>query len=433
MPKRNPINWRNEKRQLKDLKPWEGNPRQGSEKDEEDLKASLDRFGLADPIIINTDNTIIGGHFRTHILQKYIEEFGSKEVDVRVPDRKLNDAEMVELNLRLNKNTAGWDIDKLLNIDPGMLMNVGFGEDELGGYWDSLLATEEDGFNLEKALKEITEPITQMGELWQLGTHRLLCGDSTIITDVEKLMGGEKADMTYNDPPYNIGLDYNKGISTAGKYKGKTEGFKLNDKKKIGDYKEFLQKTIMNALITAKEDCHVYYWCDENYVWLLQQLFQENDLMLRRVCIWIKNNFNMTPQVAYNKVYEACVYATRGKPYLNPDMRNLNEMMNKEIGVGNQTIDDILDIINIWLVKRDPVQSYLHPTTKPVSLHEKPLKRCTKVGDIVMDLFLGSSSTLIACEQLKRKCYGIERDPIFATVGIKRWENFTGLKAKKIG
>lgn len=418
------INWKNEKRKLKDLKVWDENPRQANKKEEEDLKRSLDRFGLADPIIINTDNQIIGGHFRRHILEKH----GEKEVDVRVPDRKLTKKEMMELNLRLNKNTGSWNIDQLLNLDTDLLMDVGFEETELGEYWDSLLEIEDDGFNIEKALEEAKEPITKEGELWQLGDHRLLVGDATKEEDVKRLAGEDKINMVYCDPPYNIKLDYSKGISTKGKYKGS----KVEDNKKIEDYKAWLDTTIKNALKIVKKNAHIFYWGDQKLIWLLQQLYEENGIKPKRVCLWIKNNFNMTPQVAFNKVYEPCVYGTIGKPYLNKKMKNLNEVLNKEVGVGNNTIDDILDIIDIWLVKRDNAQEYEHPTQKPVTLNEKPMKRCTQAGDKVLDLFGGSGSTLIAAEQLKRKCYMMEIDPIFATVILNRYEKFTETKPKKI-
>jgi DNA modification methylase len=149
------------------------------------------------------------------------------------------------------------------------------------------------------------------------------------------------------------------------------------------------------------------------------------------VCLWIKNGFNATPRVAFNKCYEPCVYGTKGKPYLAP-LHNLNEILDKEIGTGNRTIDDILDILDIWLAKRLPGQEYEHPTSKPPTLHEKALRRCTQINDIVLDLFGGSGSTLIACEELKRRAYLVEKEPIFCQLIINRFEKLTGVKAKLI-
>ncbi|PJA39676.1 hypothetical protein CO179_04765, partial [candidate division WWE3 bacterium CG_4_9_14_3_um_filter_39_7] len=149
----------------------------------------------------------------------------------------------------------------------------------------------------------------------------------------------------------------------------------------------------------------------------------------KRVCLWIKNNFNVTPNVAFNKVYEPCVYGTIGSPYLATNVTKYHEILNKEVDSGNRAIDDIIDLFNIWLVKRIPTQDYEHPTEKPSTLHEKPLKRCTKPGDIVLDLFGGSGSTMMACEQLNRACYMVEIEPIFCDLIIRRYQQLTGKEA----
>ena len=159
---------------------------------------------------------------------------------------------------------------------------------------------------------------------------------------------------------------------------------------------------------------------------------QENMLKNRRVCLWIKNSFNMVPKVAFNIAYEPCAYATRGNPYLSDSSQNLTEILNKDVSPGNRTIDDITDLFDIWLAKRESAQDYQHPTQKPVTLHEKPLKRCTKVGDIVLDVFGGSGSTLIACEQMKRTALLSEIDPVFCQVIIDRWQALSGEMAVKL-
>ena len=140
----------------------------------------------------------------------------------------------------------------------------------------------------------------------------------------------------------------------------------------------------------------------------------------------------LTPQVAFNKAYEACVYGTIGNPYISDRLNNLTEVLNKEVDTGNRTLDDIFDIFNIWLARRLPTSSYEHPTEKPPTLHEKPLRRCTRVGDSVLDLFGGSGSTLIACEQLKRKCIMAEIEPIFCDLIIRRYKNLTGGELLKV-
>ena len=198
------------------------------------------------------------------------------------------------------------------------------------------------------------------------------------------------------------------------------------------NYAIFIDKTLKNALEVAKPNTHVFYWCDERYIWILQTLFRDNKIDNKRVCLWVKNNFSLTPQVAFNKAYEPCVYGTRGTPHLNKNIKNLNELLNQDIGAGNQVHEEIMDIITLWLEKRDSGNSYEHPTQKPVSLAEKPLKRCSAPGHIVLDLFGGSGSTLMACEQLKRQARLMEIDPIFASVIVNRWENLTNNKAVKL-
>ncbi|MCB0510738.1 MAG: site-specific DNA-methyltransferase, partial [Bacteroidetes bacterium] len=333
-----------------------------------------------------------------------------------------------ELNLRLNRNTGDWDYDLLKEFDPTLLLEVGFDDSDLSNTWDDVLSIDEDGFDIEEELILIKDPNVREGQVFQLGRHRLICGDSTKAETLTKLLHDTKIDVFYSDPPYNISLDYNKGIGTRGKY----GGTKVNDSKDRIGYKEFLTSCISNAKDYLKEDAHVFTWCDENYIGLLQEIYSELSIQHKRVCLWLKNNQNVTPQIAFNKAYEPCVYGTIGKPFLSQRVTNLNEVLNKEVGTGNRLLDDVEDYLNIWLAKRLPSNQYEHPTEKPVTLHEKPLRRCTKPGDKVLDLFGGSGSTLIACEQLNRTAYLVELDPIFCDLIIRRYERLTHDKAKLI-
>jgi DNA modification methylase len=420
-----PITWENAKRKVEDLIPAGYNPRKMSESERLDLEDSIKEFGTVVPVILNIgtrENVLIGGHQRASIYA----DLDIEEIDVMVPNRELTETEEKTLNLRLNKNLGSWDEDLLKAIDMDLLLEVGFGDDELQALFDDVDVIDDD-FDVEKALRETKVARVKSGEIWQMGEHLLLVGDSTNEDQVKKLMGSELADVIYCDPPYNIGLDYSKGISTSGKYEGSFTGAK--DSKKDAVYASFLDASIKVALTIAKPNTHLFYWCDERYIWLLQTLYQQNGISNKRVCLWIKNNFNMTPQVAFNKAYEPCVYGTRGKPHLNSSITNSNELLNKEITNGNQVHEEILELFDLWLIRRDNAQSYEHPTQKPVTLNEKPLKRCSSPGQIVFSGFAGSGSDLIACEQLNRKWRGIELDPIFATVCIERWEAFTNQKA----
>lgn len=423
------ITWKTENRKVKDLIPADYNPRKMTEQERRDLEESIKEFGQVIPVVVNVGkrkNVLIGGHQRTTLYA----DLGYEDVEVMVPSRELTQEEEKKLNLRLNKNTGSWDFEKLKDMNLELLLDVGFGDEELQVFFDDVDMLD-DSFNRGGAIKEIKTPQTKPGDMWQLGEHIVMCGDSTKPEDVKKLMGKETADVVYCDPPYNIGLDYNKGVENKKElYGGAFSGKK--DSKKDAEYAEFVATTLANALEVSKPNTHVFYWCDEKYIWLLQTLFKENKIRNERVCLWIKNNAFPRPQTAFNKVYEPCVYGTRGKPYLNKSLNGLNEIMNKEISSGNQLHEEILEMLTIWLDRRDPTTEYEHPTQKPVTLAEKPLKRCSAPGHVVLDLFGGSGSTLIACEQIKRKARLMEQDPIFVDVIVKRWEEFTNLKAKKI-
>lgn len=410
----------------KELNPSAYNPRKWDNGAEEQLAQSIKRFGLIDPIIVNgakeRNNIVIGGHFRLHVAKKLDYE-KVPVVYVNIPEEEKEK----ELNLRLNSNTGEWDFELLREFDIDLLLDVGFNETDLSSIWDESLGVENDNFDVQKEIEKIKDPVTNVGDVLQLGEHRLICGDSTDPEVLSKLLEETKIDMIYSDPPYNLNYDYQKGLGENNKYPCK----KVEDSRTNDEYLKFLSATLKNGLSHCSPDTHVFYWCDQKYIGLLQDLYTKNKIENKRVCLWIKNNQNVTPQIAFNKCYEPCVYGIRGKPYLSDKSSNFTEILNTEVETGNRAIDDIMDLLDIWLVKRLPTSEYLHPTEKPVQLHERPLKRCTKVGDNVLDLFGGSGSTLIACEQLGRKAFLVEKDPVFCDVIIKRFRQFNPHKDVK--
>lgn len=410
---------------LKNLKPSTYNPRTWNKEQAEKLKESISRFGLVDPIICNSapkrKNIVIGGHFRLHIAK----ELGFETVPVVYVSIPQIEKEK-ELNLRLNKNTGEFDLNLLKSFDESLLVDVGFTNVELEEIFIDL-GTEDDGFNPEKEFKEIKKPNSKLGDLYQLGEHRLLCGDSTDLKVVERVVGKEKIDMIYCDPVYNINLSYKNGISGTKDYGGS-----VKDKKSEKEYKTFLSKTVENALAVSQEDTHVFYYCDETYVPLVTEIYKELGITFRRICIWLKGIANPTPQVAFSKVYEPCVYGTKGKPHLSPTYTNFDEVLNKDVGTGITLIDSFMDMFDVWAVRRLAGHQYEHPTEKPITLHEKPIRRCTKVNGTILSLFGGSGGELIASEQLKRKCFMVEIDPVFVDLIIKRYEKYTGNKAVKL-
>jgi len=400
------------------------NPRILTDKQERDLTKSIKKFQLIDPIIANKhkgrEYIVISGHQRLKVARK----LGYKMVPVVFVDLTLRKEQC--LNLTMNRVSGEWDWEMLKEFDIETLLDTGFDDSDLSSIWNENLEIEDDDYNIEKEIEKIKKTDIKSNDIFQLGRHFLICGDSTDANVVKKLMNKNKVNMIYCDPPFNIGLDYNKGLGKKANYGGN-----VKDNKKDNDYKEFLSKTIANALEISEENVHVFYYCDQSYIGLLQEIYKELEINNKRVCMWIKNGINPTPQIAFNKCYEPCVYGIRGKPYLS-EIKNLNEILNKNVETGNRTIDDILDLLDIWLVKRLSGQEYEHPTQKPPTLHEKSLRRCTKVNDIVLDLFGGSGSTLIACEQLKRKCFMVEQDPIFCQLIINRFESYANTKAKKL-
>ena len=351
------------------------NPRQLSKKQFETLKDSLEKFGFVDPVIINSNpdrkNIIIGGHQRVKVAKQIgITEVPCFEINLTIDQEK-------ELNVRLNKNTGDWDWDLLANnFDVKNLLEWGFTEEEL-----DFEAPEKEGKTADDQIPEEVEAICKEGDLWQLGEHRLLCGDATKEEDVELLMNGEKADMVFTDPPYgmNLDTDYSKMGKTTTKYK-----------EIEGDSEKFDASFIFQIAADS-----YYLWGADYYIDTIPK-YKNGNLM-----VWAKAHKEDENSV-FGSSFEIC--------YTYPKCKK-----------------------EIWFVKRiAQLKEHIkaHPTQKPVELSEIAINK--RKPNNVLDLFLGSGSTLIACEKTNRKCYGLEIDPHYCDVIIKRWEDYTGGKAKKI-
>jgi len=416
------IQWRTEVRMVDDLIPQAINPRAISDKQMSDLKKSLKKFGLAEIPAIDKDGSILAGHQRIKALQ--LLDRGSEQIDVRIPNRKLTKAEARQYLISSNKLGGDWDIEALKSFDLDLLSEAGFSDVELSEFWDKDLGTEDDEFDEEKELKAIKETDIKSGDLLILGKHKLLCSDCTDPQAIQALFGNDRTNMIYSDPPYNIKLDYDKGVGNKSNYGGK-----VDDDKSPEQYRAFIRQTLEAALPVSTKDTHVFYWADEAWVWIFQTLYNDLRIKNRRLNIWLKNNASPTPTVAFNKVMEVCIYGTLGSPYLSKQTQNATEVMNKELGTGNQLLEDLS---NVWTAKRLKSSEYEHPTSKPPSLHEKAIKRCTKPNDIILDSFAGSGSTLICAESLKRRVYSLEQNPIFCEVVRRRYEKLTGKKVEII-
>ena len=420
----NKLIWHTKDIRVSELVPNLKNPRTISPKQTQDLRRSFKKFNLVEIPVADLDLKVLAGHQRLMVLKLLGRE--NEMIPVRLPNRKLTQKEYDEYLLGSNRLGGEFDWSKLAeDFDMETLLVSGFDDNDLSHIFDDL-EIEDDEFEVEKELAKIKKPTVKTGELYQLGTHKILCGDSTDPSVLLRLMGGKQADVILQDPPFNIGLSYDKGVGGKKNYGGTVDD-SLTDKA----YKTFLKSALENALVVTKKDAHVFTYCDQRYIWLLQTLYQELGIANKRVALWVKNNFSPTPHTAFSKQYEPCVYGTIGAPYLSNKVLNLSEILNKDIGTGNQTHEDIYDLIDLWMVKRINGTSYNHPTEKSPTLHERPLRRCSKPNDIILDCFGGSGSLLIACEQLKRSAYLVEREPIFVELTIRRYEKLSGKKAKR--
>lgn len=402
------------------LNPSEYNPRKHTKVQTEQLADSITRFGMIDPLICNNsvgrENIVIGGHFRLEVAKS----LGLTEVPVVYVT--ISDIEKEkELNLRLNKNTGEFDFDKLKSFDLDLLLDIGFNHKEVDAIWNK--PPVQGKLDFAEEAKAITNPTTKLGDVILLGQHRLICGDSTKPETLERLFGTNRASMIISDPIYNISVDYNKGIGGKQSYGGT-----VDDNKSDAEYKEFLRLSLVVALTVTHLDAHIFYWCDQVYIWIIQTLYREFGIVNKRVCLWVKNGHNPTPGVAFNKCYEPCVYGTLGKPRLTKAITKLTEVMNSELGTGNEMMGSVKDQVDLWAEKRLPGSEYEHSTMKPIELYEKAIRRCSKRGEIILDSFSGSGTTIMAGERLKRRVFAVEIEPAFCDLAIRRYEAETGTK-----
>lgn len=415
------LSWTTVQKRVDDLIPQEINPRKITDKQLLDLKRSLKKFNLVEIPAVDSNRTILAGHQRIKALQ--LLGRGSEIIDIRVPNRKLTDQEAKEYLIGSNKLGGDWDYDLLKSFDFEVLSFAGFDAIEIANFWDKKNETKEDSFNVEKELQKIKDPKTKPGDIIYLGKHKILCGDSTDPNNLVRLFGSERASMIYSDPVYNISIDYDGGIGGNKEYGGS-----VNDTRTFEEYRLFIKDSLTAALSVSDSDTHIFYYCDQIYIGLIQDIYRSLGIANKRVCLWLKNSQNPVPKVFCNKAYEPAVYGTCGRPYLAESVTNLNEVMNREFTTGNDLVTQVDDFLEIWTAKRLSAKEYQHATSKPITLHEKAIKRCTRPNDIILDSFLGSGSTLLAGEQLGRRVYGCELEPRFCDLIANRYEALTGTK-----
>jgi DNA modification methylase len=332
-----------------------------------DLKKSLKKYNLVEIPAITLDGHILAGHQRIKALQ--LLGRGNEFIDVRVPNRRLTIDETKQYLIASNALGGDWDFESLKSFDLDVLMSAGFDDIQLAKFWDEDREIKTDNFDVEAEIKKIKNPKTKLGDIITLGKHKLICADATKPETLVSLLGNEQVSMIYSDPVYNLNINYDGGIGGKKDYGGN-----VNDSRTFDEYKKFIKDSLSSALAVAHPDVHVFYWCDQIYIGLIQDIYRSLGINNKRVCLWLKNNQNPVPKVAFNKVYEPCVYGVRNNPYLAESVTNLNEVLNKEFSTGNNLLDEVNQFIDIWTAKRLPAKNLEHATSKPITLHENAVQ-----------------------------------------------------------
>ena len=374
------------------LKPAEYNPRKKlkkGDKEYEKIKNSIEEFGFADPLVVNKDMTIIGGHQRLTVAM----DLGYKVVPCAIVD--VDKVREKALNIALNKITGAWDEQMLADLLTDLkeadydLDWTGFDAAEVDQLFSNIYdkKVKEDNFDVEEELKQ---PVfSQLGDLWFLGKHRVICGDSTGEEIYTRLMDGQQANLVLTDPPYNCDVE-----ETAGKI--------MNDNMPDEDFYNFLLSAYRCMHANLADDGSIYVWHADTEGLNFRKAFKDAGFYLSGCCIWKKNSL-VLGRSPYQWIHEPCLFGwkQKGKHQWYADRKQTT----------------------VWEYDK-PKSSPQHPTMKPINLMSYPIKNSTMTNGIVLDPFLGSGSTLIACCETDRVCRGIELDPKFVDVIVRRFQTW---------
>ena len=386
-------------KKVNELIPYINNSRTHNEEQVNQIVASINEFGFTNPLLIDEKDNIIAGHGRLLASKKLKMDEVPCIVLSGLTEAQKKAYIIADNKMALN---AGWD-DELLKIELENLKELdfdleltGFNVDEL----DDILGTEEekevveDDFEIEVP----EEPKAKLGDIYQLGSHFLMCGDSTKEEDVSKLMNGVKADMVFTDPPYNV--DYSNAERPKA---GKTDLGKIkNDTMSEDDFIYFLGQVYKRLDENTKDNSSFYIWYADKSTISFYTALLETNIKFNQLLIWKKPM--LLGRSKYQWAHEPCIFAIKGSPYFTEDRTKTT----------------------VWDFGGYDKSKNVHPTQKPLFLPTEAINNSSKKDDIVLDLFGGSGSTLIACEQLNRKCYMMELDPHYISVIIERYINFTG-------
>lgn len=410
---------------LTEIKPYEKNPRRNDEAVKYVAK-SIEEFGFKVPIIIDKDNVIVCGHTRYKAAKKL-----KLEIVPCISADDLTEEQIKAFRLADNKVSeySDWDFD-LLGEELASLIDFdmeGFGFEDILNE-EQADEVEEDGFDPDDVAEE--PPISKPGEIYQLGNHRLMVGDSTKEENVKALMNGAIADLVVTDPPYNVNVSNSKGMKIK------------NDNMSSSAFLVFLTDCFKNLSDNLKAGGAFYVWLAAKEWTNFERALNDNGLYIRQELIWNKNSGTLS-RSDYHWKHEPCMYGWKDgaahyfiKDYTQttvyedakPDIKKMKKEELVELLQNIMSDDTPTTVID----EAKPTVNDLHPTMKPIKLIGRLVRNSSKKGEKVLDLFGGSGSTLIACEQLNRSAYLMEYDPKYADVIIHRWEQFTGQKAIKI-
>lgn len=411
--------------------PYENNPRH-NEAAIDAVAASIREFGFKVPIVIDRDGVIVAGHTRVAAARR----LGLETVPAIIAD-DLTDEQIKAFRLADNRTAelAGWDEDllaeELAAIADIDMTQFGFEIPEEEG------EIQEDDFDPDEIPEEAE---SQLGEIYALGNHRLMVGDSTKAQDVKALMDGATADLFLTDPPYNVALGQHMRPSELRILHRRTDGLVIeNDEfKNDADFIEFLNKAFRNGLDSIRPGAAFYIWFASNQSANFLAGAAKAGMTIRQHLVWVKSIFAMGRQ-DYQWRHEPCLYGWKdGAAHYFVDDRTISTVIDDTPDFDKMKKEDAIALLkSIYqettvLYEKKPSKSELHPTMKPIGLFGKLIRNSTKTGDKILDLFGGSGTTIMAAEQLNRTAYTMEFDPHYADVIIRRWEEYTGRKAERI-
>lgn len=413
-----------EKMDINDLQEADYNPRVAlapGMPEYEKLKKSLQNFGFVEtPVFNKQTGRLVGGHQRVRVAK----DLGYTEIQVSIVD--LTEEKEKALNVALNKISGSWDDEKLAellsSLEDDMIDLTGFDTDELLALMpESEDNVDEDDLDLDAEVPE--DPFTEPGDIWQLGRHRLICGDSTKASTIQELVGSDLIDLILTDPPYNVAYESDDGKTIQ------------NDKMEDSAFYEFLYRSFQAAASKLKPGGSFYIWHADIESANFRLAATNAGLIVHQGLVWVKNSMNLG-RSDYQWRHEPCLYGwkegaahyfitDRTQDTVIEDKIQINQMTKEQL---KQTVKELLDYGPPSTIIREdkPQLSAEHPTMKPVKLMARQIINSSKIGENVLDPFGGSGSTLIAAEQLNRSCYTVELDERYADVIVKRYMKYQG-------